>query len=303
MVKTILSINNVSKSFGKYKAIDNLNLSLQKGDIYGLIGSNGAGKTTIMRLITQLSPLQVGEIKLFDQKINQQALKHVGSIIETPVAFEKLTVKQNLKLIAIQRGINDYDKINEIINFVGLNEKDNTKAKNLSLGQKQRLGLAIAILPDPDLLVLDEPINGLDPSGIIEFRQLLLRLNQEKQVTILISSHILTELYQVSTRFGFIYRGQLIKQISKDDLDRVNQSGLMVTVNNVSKASQIIDKNYSKKFTVLNDKNILIHSLNVDSSELNKKLVMNGVYVVSITKEEKSLEDYYTNLIGELEND
>ncbi|PMD72291.1 ABC transporter ATP-binding protein [Companilactobacillus nuruki] len=303
MVKTILSINNVSKSFGKYKAIDNLNLSLQKGDIYGLIGSNGAGKTTIMRLITQLSPLQVGEIKLFDQKINQQALKHVGSIIETPVAFEKLTVKQNLKLIAIQRGINDYDKINEIINFVGLNEKDNTKAKNLSLGQKQRLGLAIAILPDPDLLVLDEPINGLDPSGIIEFRQLLLRLNQEKQVTILISSHILTELYQVSTRFGFIYRGQLIKQISKDDLDRVNQSGLMVTVNNVSKASQIIDKNYSKKFTVLNDKNILIHSLNVDSSELNKKLVMNGVSVVSITKEEKSLEDYYTNLIGELEND
>lgn len=303
MVKIILSINNVSKSFGKYKAIDNLNLSLQKGDIYGLIGSNGAGKTTIMRLITQLSPLQVGEIKLFDQKINQQALKHVGSIIETPVAFEKLTVKQNLKLIAIQRGINDYDKINEIINFVGLNEKDNTKAKNLSLGQKQRLGLAIAILPDPDLLVLDEPINGLDPSGIIEFRQLLLRLNQEKQVTILISSHILTELYQVSTRFGFIYRGQLIKQISKDDLDRVNQSGLMVTVNNVSKASQIIDKNYSKKFTVLNDKNILIHSLNVDSSELNKKLVMNGVSVVSITKEEKSLEDYYTNLIGELEND
>lgn len=303
MVKTILSINNVSKSFGKYKAIANLNLSLQKGDIYGLIGSNGAGKTTIMRLITQLSPLQVGEIKLFDQKINQQALKHVGSIIETPVAFEKLTVKQNLKLIAIQRGINDYDKINEIINFVGLNEKDNTKAKNLSLGQKQRLGLAIAILPDPDLLVLDEPINGLDPSGIIEFRQLLLRLNQEKQVTILISSHILTELYQVSTRFGFIYRGQLIKQISKDDLDRVNQSGLMVTVNNVSKASQIIDKNYSKKFTVLNDKNILIHSLNVDSSELNKKLVMNGVSVVSITKEEKSLEDYYTNLIGELEND
>lgn len=199
MTKTILSVNNISKSFGRYKAIDNVSFNLQKGDIYGLIGSNGAGKTTIMRLITQLSPLKVGEIKLFDQRINQQALKHVGAVIETPAAFGKLTVQENLKLVAIQRGINDSKKITEIIKFVGLTEKVHTEAKNLSLGQRQRLGLAIAILPEPDLLILDEPINGLDPSGIIEFRKLLKKLNQEKQITILISSHILTELYQVST--------------------------------------------------------------------------------------------------------
>lgn len=302
MTKTILSVNNISKSFGRYKAIDNVSFNLQKGDIYGLIGSNGAGKTTIMRLITQLSPLKVGEIKLFDQKINQQALKHVGAVIETPAAFNKLTVQENLKLVAIQRGINDTGKITEIIKFVGLTEKIHTKAKDLSLGQRQRLGLAIAILPEPDLLILDEPINGLDPSGIIEFRKLLKKLNQEKQITILISSHILTELYQVSTRFGFIYDGQLIKEITKEELDKANRSGLVLTVDDVSKASKIIDEKFMEKFTVIDDKNILIHSLNVDPSKLNRELVEKGISVISLTKKEKSLEDYYTNLIGGIKN-
>ncbi|KRK75439.1 ABC superfamily ATP binding cassette transporter, ABC protein [Companilactobacillus alimentarius DSM 20249] len=302
MTKTILSVDNVSKSFGRYKAIDNLSFTLQKGDIYGLIGANGAGKTTIMRLITQLSPLKVGQIELFGQKINQQALKHVGAVIETPAAFDKLTVQENLKLVAIQRGINDSTKIMKIVQFVGLTKKLHTKARNLSLGQRQRLGLAIAILPEPDLLILDEPINGLDPSGIIEFRKLLEKLNQEKQVTILISSHILTELYQVSTRFGFIYNGQLVKKITREDLDKVNQSGLIVTVDNVSKASQLIDEKFSEKFTVIDDKNILIHSLAIDIPKLNQVLVENGVAVIGLTKEEKSLEDYYTKLIGGFKN-
>lgn len=303
MEKTILSVSNINKSFGKNKVIDNVSFELQKGDIYGLIGSNGAGKTTIMRLITQLSPLKSGSIKLFDKKINQQALKHVGAVIETPVAFDRLTVRQNLKLVAIQRGINDKKKILEIIKFVGLEKKLNTKSKNLSLGQRQRLGLAIAILPEPDLLILDEPINGLDPSGIIEFRKLLEKLNRERQITILISSHILTELYHVSTRFGFIYNGQLIKEITKEQLDKVNQSGLILTVDNVAKAARIIDAKFADKFTVLDDKNILIHSLDIDSSKLNQVLVMNDVSVISLTKKEKSLEDYYTNLIGGVRHD
>lgn len=303
MEKTILSVSNINKSFGKNKVIDNVSFELQKGDIYGLIGSNGAGKTTIMRLITQLSPLKSGSIKLFDKKINQQALKHVGAVIETPVAFDRLTVRQNLKLVAIQRGINDKKKILKIIKFVGLEKKLNTKSKNLSLGQRQRLGLAIAILPEPDLLILDEPINGLDPSGIIEFRKLLEKLNHERQITILISSHILTELYHVSTRFGFIYNGQLIKEITKEQLDKVNQSGLILTVDNVAKAARIIDTKFADKFTVLDDKNILIHSLDIDSSKLNQVLVMNDVSVISLTKKEKSLEDYYTNLIGGVKHD
>jgi ABC-2 type transport system ATP-binding protein len=302
-MKTILSVNNVSKIFGKYKALDNVNLSLRKGDIYGLVGSNGAGKTTLMRLITQLSPLKIGEIQLFDKKVNQQALKHVGAVIEAPVAFDKLTVQENLKLVAIQRGINDSKRISEIVKFVGLTEKLDTKAKNLSLGQKQRLGLAIAVLPDPDLLILDEPINGLDPSGIIEFRNLLEKLHREKQVTILISSHILTELYQVSTRFGFIYNGQLIKEITKEELDKANQSGLILNVDDISKAAQIIDKEFMQDFTVINDNKLLIHSLNIDPSKLNRKLIENDVSVLSLTKEEKSLEDFYTNLIGGVKND
>lgn len=302
MSENILSVNNVSKKFGNYKAIDNVSFSLQKGDIYGLVGPNGAGKTTIMRLITQLSPLKIGEIKMFGQNINQQALKHVGAVIETPATFEKLTVQENLKLTAIQRGINDFDKITEIVQFVGLTPKINTKAKNLSLGQKQRLGLAIALLPDPDLLILDEPINGLDPSGIIEIRTLLEKINHEKQVSILISSHILTELYQVSTRFGFIYGGQMIKEITKEELDQANRSGLVLSVDDVSRAARVIDEEFQEKFTVLDDQRILIHSLTLDSSKLNQRLVEKGVLVNSLTKEEKSLEDYYTKLIGGFKN-
>ncbi|MDH5105498.1 ABC transporter ATP-binding protein [Lentilactobacillus diolivorans] len=299
MTTTILTIDHVSKHFGHFQALNDVTFSINRGDIYGLIGENGAGKTTLMRLITHLSPLADGKITLLGESAThyQQALKHVGAVIETPAAFKKLTVRQNLKLTAIQHGIQDKHLIDQTIDFVGLSAKQKTKASHLSLGQRQRLGLALALLPQPDFLILDEPINGLDPSGIVAFRKLLKQLNQERNTTILISSHILTELYQVSTKFGFIHHGKFIKEVTKETLDKENESGILLGVSDVKLAAQLLDNDNIGSFTVLNDHQILIHNFSIDTAKLNQTLVTNGVAVTNITRQEGSLEQYYTNLL------
>lgn len=296
---TILKLQHVSKRFGRFQALNDVSFTVNRGDIYGLIGENGAGKTTIMRLITHLSPLTGGSITLLGEQAPhyQQALKHVGAVIETPAAFKKLTVKQNLTLAAIQHGIQDKQVITDNIHFVGLDEKATTKASKLSLGQRQRLGLALALLSQPDFLVLDEPINGLDPSGIMAFRELLKKLNREQNTTILISSHILTELYQVSTKFGFISHGQFIKEVTKEELDKENKSGILLTVDDVKLAAELLDSSNIQPFTVLDDARILVHDLSVDTAKLNQELVIAGVAVKNITRQEGSLEEYYTDLL------
>ncbi|WP_125605229.1 ATP-binding cassette domain-containing protein [Lapidilactobacillus bayanensis] len=301
MDESVLALHDVSKRFGHYQALNHINMSVSRGDVYALIGQNGAGKTTLMRLITGLAPLNQGEIILLGEnaKHYRHALSRIGAIIETPVAFDKLTVLQNLKVTAIQHGLSEQQEIDDAINFVGLKEKRTTKAKQLSLGQRQRLGLATAVLAHPDFLILDEPINGLDPAGIIEFRQLLHRLNTEKQTTILISSHILTELYQVSTRFGFLHQGALIKELTKAELDAENQAGLLVDVDDVNHASQLLDQKGIKQFTVLNDQQIVIAEGQIESAQLNQLLVTAGVQVNAITRKAGSLEDYFMALIHE----
>ncbi|WP_125767551.1 ABC transporter ATP-binding protein [Lapidilactobacillus wuchangensis] len=299
MTVPVLQINQVSKRFGHYQALSDINLTINQGDIFGLIGENGAGKTTLMRLITQLSPLQQGQITLLGAtgQHYQQALSHVGAIIESPAFFKKLTVAENLKLCAIQHGLPASPLVKQTLAFVGLTAKANTKAGHLSLGQKQRLGLGLAILPQPDFLILDEPINGLDPEGIIEFRQLLKQLNQERQTTILISSHILTELYQVSTRFGFIHQGRLIQQLSKAELDEANQAGVLITTSMVAQAAQILDQAHYKSLQVLDDQHLLVQQVDVNPAQINQLLVSAGVAVTAINQRAGSLEEYYTSLL------
>ncbi|KRL54562.1 ABC-type multidrug transport system ATPase component [Furfurilactobacillus rossiae] len=300
MTEIALQLQHVSKRFGKHQALDDVDLTINRGDIYGLIGENGAGKTTIMRLITGLSPLQKGTITLLGQTSGpkyRETLNRVGTIIEAPAFFPHLTVMQNLRLVAKQKGIVNPDEVDDTIELVGLSEKEKSKAQKLSLGQRQRLGLGIALLGKPDLLILDEPINGLDPEGIIEFRRLLKQLNQASQMTILISSHILTELYQVSTRFGFIHRGRLIKEIDKTSMDEANQSGLMVHVDNVDTTSQVLDRLRVGKFTVIDDKHVMIYNLVADAGLINRELLTAGVRVSEIERREGSLESYYTQLI------
>lgn len=303
MSEPILTIQQVSKHFGHFQALDHINFTVERGDIFGLIGENGAGKTTLMRLITGLSPMQTGTITLLGENAGhyQLALSRIGAVIESPAAFEKLTVLQNLRLCAIQHGIDDQKVIAETVDFVGLQEKQRTQARHLSLGQRQRLGLALAILPRPDFLILDEPINGLDPSGIMEFRLLLKRLNEERQTTMLISSHILSELYQVSTKFGIIHHGRMIKQLSKTELDQANQSGLTITVDQAPLAAQVLDHNGYKPFDVLDDHHLLLCKGDVDAARVNQLLVTNGVLVQDISHQTGSLEQFYMQLLGQTE--
>ena len=300
MDDTILDINHVSKRFGRFQALDDLSLSINKGEIYGLIGENGAGKTTLMRLITGLSPIQKGTIRLMEHTIgkNSRILSRIGSAIETPAAFKKLTVSQNMKLTAIQHGLADDKAIDQTIDFVGLSEKAKTRAGHLSLGQRQRLGLAMAILTRPDFLILDEPINGLDPAGIMEFRTLLDKLNKERQTTILISSHILSELYLVSSQFGFISHGRLIKEVDKDELDRINQNGLLIDVDQSSKAAMLLDRKGIGPFQVLDDHQILIKQGNLEPGLINSLLVQEGVLVNQIGQQKGSLEEYFADLLN-----
>ena len=299
MTETILDFNNVSKKFGRFQALDSVSFEIKRGDVYGLIGENGAGKTTIMKLITKLSPLRHGSISLFGETTGhyQQALKRTGAMIESPAAFGNLTVDQNLKVIAKQNGIQSKNAIDDAISFVGLEKKRKTKAKHLSLGQRQRLGLAFAILPHPDFLILDEPINGLDPSGIIEIRKLLYKLNHERQTPILISSQILSELYQVSTKFGFIHHGKFIKQLTKAELDKEKQSGIRLEVNDVAKAAEVLDNAEIKPFSVSNNHSIFVQTNQLDTGKLSQLLIMNGVELNGMTKQEGSLEQYYTTLL------
>ncbi|GAA3196886.1 ABC transporter ATP-binding protein [Lentilactobacillus kefiri] len=299
MTETVLDFNHVSKKFGRFQALDSVSFQIKRGDIYGLIGENGAGKTTIMKLITKISPLRTGSISLFGESTSnyQQALKRTGAMIESPAAFNSLTVIQNLKVIAKQNGIQSKTAIDDTIEFVGLSKKRKTKAKHLSLGQKQRLGLAFAILPHPDFLILDEPINGLDPSGIIEIRKLLYKLNHEQQTTILISSHILTELYQVSTKFGFIHHGKFIKEVTKEELDKEKESGILLDVDDVAKASEVLDSSNVKPFSIQNDHSIFVKDNHLNTGNLSQLLIMNGVALNGMTKQEGSLEQYYTQLM------
>ncbi len=300
MSEDVLTITNVSKHFGKFQALDDVSLTVKSGDIYGLLGENGAGKTTLMRLITGLSLLKQGKIFLLGEQAGhyQQALRRTGAIIENPTAFPGLTVKQNLKLCAIQHGISEPNLLKETLDFVGLTTKQSTKASHLSLGQRQRLGLALVTLPRPDFLILDEPINGLDPSGIIEFRQLIKRLNEERHTTILISSHILSELYQVSNRFGILHHGRLIKQLTKSELDAANQSGLEIEVDQVAAAGQVLDHAVAGDFEILDDHHLMVQHSSFSAAKINQLLVQGGIAVTQIVQREGSLEEYYTSLLA-----
>lgn len=306
MSEPVLTVNDVGKCFGKYRALSHITFNVARGEVYALVGQNGAGKTTLMRLIAGLSPLDIGSITLLGERAGhyRSALSRTGAIIEAPAAFSKLTVEQNLTVTATQHGVVSKKDIDAAISFVGLQEKRRTKAGKLSLGQKQRLGLATAILPHPDFLILDEPINGLDPMGIVEMRGLIERLSQEMGTTIIISSHILGELHQVATTFGFLHKGNLIKQLSKTELDHENQTGLLVQVageQDAAAAGRVLDQAHITQFTVLSDHEIVVQDLRAEPAALNQLLVKSGIGVTGITRKGSTLEEYFTTLIKDQE--
>lgn len=296
MTNIILDLKNVTKKFGKDVALNDVSLTIFKGDIYGLIGRNGAGKTTLMKIITDLIRKTNGTIFLLSDRPYSKNLERVGAIIEAPVAYINLTAFQNLKILCKQKGIKDYSVIQEALEFVNLTNTGNKKFKHFSLGMKQRLGLAMALLNKPDFLILDEPINGLDPIAIIEFREILQKINRERNTTILISSHILSELYQVSNRFGFIHNGKIIEEISKEELDEKCGSTTIIETKQINELAVLLDK-LQAKFKIIDDSHVVLPENNISISNLNNAIFEAGIRIDEIRKNDENLEDYYTNML------
>ena len=301
----ILEANNIEKKYGHFKALNNLSVHIPKGAIYGLIGKNGAGKTTLIRLLCGLQRVTSGEYTIYGISNNSrkiaEARKRIGGIIETPSICSDMTAVDNLKEQYKIIGLPSYNKLDEILKLVGLDNTGKKTAKHFSLGMKQRLGLAIALVGNPDLLILDEPINGLDPEGIIEIRELILRLNKEKGITFLISSHYLDELSKIATFYGIIDKGKIIKEIDKDELEQNFRTRTQINISNLKECVKYLEE---KKLTykVISDNIIDIYE-KINVSELVIALSKRNCIVNDYQEKGESLENYYLNLIGGASND
>lgn len=293
---TILKTNALVKKYGEATVLNNINMTINRGDIYGFVGKNGAGKTTFMRTVLSLTSPTSGEIKLFGDKTIEEVGLRVGSLIEAPGLYKNSTAYENLKRFSIIYGA-DEEKIPEILQLVGLANTGKKKAKDFSLGMRQRLGIAIALLGDPEILLLDEPINGLDPAGIKDIRDLILKLNKEKNITFLISSHLLDELAKVVTKYGFINNGTLFEEIEAKNLLEKCKQQVIIEVDDTKKALSIIETIIDKKLVKTKD-NIIIIDSKEDTAFINTKLVKGGVSVSSIYSNSISLEDYFMERIG-----
>ncbi len=294
----ILNTKNLTKTYKKKNAVSNLNMSINKGDIYGFIGKNGAGKTTTIKMIVGLAAPTSGEITLFESKSLNQGRRKIGTVIEAPAFVPNLTARQNMLIQWKLLGNKNPAIIDEMLNLVGLDYVGKKKVKNFSLGMKQRLGIAMTLMGEPEFLVLDEPTNGLDPKGIVEVRELLQKLNEERGLTILISSHILSELAKLATRIGIIDDGVLLEEFSIDELDERCKSKLVVLVDDTEKAKDILVEQLNlKDYKVIDANTIEIYDKGVDSGTINTTLAKNDVVVNSISTSHADLEEYFLNVI------
>ncbi|SCW43300.1 ABC-2 type transport system ATP-binding protein [Ruminococcaceae bacterium YRB3002] len=288
----ILTTQDLTKMYGKVYAVKDINLHIKPGEIYGLIGRNGAGKTTIMRVISGLSSATSGSYELHGENKNG-----VGVLIEAPGIYPNKSAKENIRLKCIAMGCNDEAYIDDLLLTVGLENTGNKKAGSFSLGMRQRLGIALALVGDPKVIVLDEPINGLDPQGIVEVRKTLEKLKEEKGITIMISSHILDELSKLADTFGIIHEGRLIDEFNMQDLQERCGEYVMVSTDNNEKALELIS-GMGYKDVNIDEGMIKISDGIEDTIAINKKLVSNNIGVKEIFIKSTSLEDYYLSMTG-----
>ena len=299
MQEIVLQTVNLTKKYKDFVALDNANITIHKGDIYGLIGRNGAGKTTLMKTITTLTNKTSGTFSLFGSEEElTESKRRIGCLIESPAFFGSLTAYQNLKYYAIQKGITNDKQIDKVLKAVDLFKEKDKKFKNFSLGMKQRLGIAFAILDNPDFIILDEPINGLDPIGIKEIRDTLKRLNEEEKITILISSHILSELYLIANHFCFIDKGRIIKDLSKEELDLECSKCIVIKTKDVKKATVVLEQELkTTNYKVIDNTEIRLYDYLENTLKVNKTLLANDIDVMGIYESGISLEDYFDSLI------
>lgn len=296
----VLTVNALTKQYGHFKALDNFSMHIPKGAIYGFVGKNGAGKTTLIRLVCGLQAPTTGAYAIYgvdhsDPRI-LRSRRRMGAVVETPSIYMNMTAEENLRQQYLILGIPSFDSIPQLLRLVGLEDAGTKKAKNFSLGMRQRLGIAIALAGDPDFLVLDEPVNGLDPQGIIEMRELILKLNRELGITVLMSSHILDELSRLATHYGFIDGGRMIREISAEDLEAACRKCIRAEVSDTAALTRVLD-NMKIEYKIISDKKADIYA-KMSVTELAVALDREGCELLSVTEKDESLESYYVNLIG-----
>lgn len=296
----VLRTNALSKSYKDFKALNGLSMNVPKGAIYGFVGKNGAGKTTLIRLICGLQAPTSGEYTLYGRKNTDKEVvksrRRMGAVVETPSIYLDMTAKDNLKQQYRILGLPSFDGLDDILKLVGLENTGKKKAKNFSLGMRQRLGVAIALAGAPDFLVLDEPANGLDPQGIIEIRELILKLNREQQITVLISSHILDELSKLATHYGFIDNGCMVKEMSAEELEAACRKCVRVEVDNTKALARVLDK-MEIDYNILTDTTADVYA-KINISHLTAALAKENCEVISMQERDESLESYYISLVG-----
>lgn len=296
----VLKINALSKNYKNFKALNGLSMNIPKGAIYGFVGRNGAGKTTLIRLICGLQEPTSGDYTLYGRKNTDKDIvksrRRMGAVVETPSIYLDMTAEDNLKQQYRTLGLPSFDGLNEILKLVGLDHTGKKKAKNFSLGMRQRLGIAIALVGDPDFLALDEPVNGLDPQGIIDIRELILKLNREQQITVLISSHILDELSKLATHYGFIDNGHIVKEMSADELEAACKKCIRMEVSNTKALAHVLDE-MGIDYKIITDETADVYA-KVNISQLTAALTKENCEVISMKERDESLESYYVSLVG-----
>ncbi|MFT4414360.1 ABC transporter ATP-binding protein [Fredinandcohnia humi] len=300
MSETILKATNISKIYGKHKALDKVSIEIKRGMIYGLIGENGAGKSTFIRTIMGLITIDEGDIELFGEtgmKGLQQARRKMGQSIETPALYPDLTSRENLQVQAANGGVSERE-IDDLLRLMNISNTGKKKVKNFSLGMRQRLAIASTLITNPEFLILDEPTNGLDPSGIVEMREIIQRLVTERGITVLLSSHLLDELSQVATHYGILHDGNLISELSREELASVTRQYIELETTEVQQAVVVLDELGIRDYEVINGTEINIYDQLDDVANINRSLVLANVNVTRIGTTRQKLEDYFLQLTG-----
>ena len=296
----VLQTNSLTKKYKHFQALNGLSMNVPKGSIYGFVGKNGAGKTTLIRLICGLQEPTSGDFTLYgirnDSKDIIKSRRRMGAVVETAAIYMDMTAEENLKYQYLLMGIPSYHGIPELLKLVGLENTGKKKAGNFSLGMRQRLGIAIALAGDPDFLVLDEPVNGLDPQGIVEIRELILRLNREQQITILISSHILDELSRLATHYGIIDGGRMVKELSAEELEAACRKCTRMEVSDTGAFARVLDS-MNVEYKIISDTTADVFA-KVNVTRLSAALAKENCEVLSMQERDESLESYYISLVG-----
>lgn len=296
----ILQTDSLTKKYKNFQALNGLTMNVPKGSIYGFVGKNGAGKTTLIRLICGLQEPTSGSFSLYgirnDSKDIIKSRRRMGAVVETPSIYMDMTAEENLKQQYLVLGLPSYDGIPELLKLVGLENTGKKKVKNFSLGMKQRLGIAIALAGDPDFLVLDEPVNGLDPQGIVEIRELILKLNREKQITVLISSHILDELSRLATHYGIIDNGHMMKELSAGELDAACRKCVRMEVSDTTVLARVLDS-LNLEYKIISAAMADVYA-KINVTQLTVALAKENCEVLSLQEKDESLESYYISLVG-----